>query len=538
MSFMAARKILSTHLKSSELENLSVNQLLETVVDVVAKGRMQRGPFFVEAKEQFALVVEALMQHFEAALQAPSINRNNTPSSPVPSQPNQRRADLSGAQGSPAASVQHLRNSRLQEPVVPVEPQTAPSEDMANQATVKNGNLSPPENKIAVSLSAAGQQSPPTVSQAAPNKAKRKAPVPLDFLRGRLFRNPLPTIAEVDEGKLSNSSEKPALSQQAPTQQPAAAKPTLVSNPPATFSTTTLWETLGAKTQENPIEFLPTGEVDDNGSGVPCPKQTVVEVDIPGNTIKPHANHVRFKDSAQPTQHTTQENVFIAAQAPHGFEACERLLFKGIQSGTGIFQIVTPKAHQALLNPELANHLQYPINSIIDQLHAQRLHSKSQAPIVLGGRYQVQALEPLRMGPASSTYLLTVIDLQDASKPITVSLTQAGLKFDGKVVIESEIVLAHSALQAHLDLGTRKGASANNGPILVSPAGVGRNATLMVYSHIKAQIDSGVIRSKQDLDQALVHEITLGRQARGPMFVHSPAQLKTLRSALRALLTP
>ncbi|MEB0001282.1 hypothetical protein QN367_19675, partial [Cryobacterium sp. RTS3] len=58
-----------------------------------------------------------------------------------------------------------------------------------------------------------------------------------------------------------------------------------------------VWNTLNVNSPERELDCLNADEVDDNGTNVSCPRHSAVEVDIPGNSKKIHANHVHFQPS-------------------------------------------------------------------------------------------------------------------------------------------------------------------------------------------------------------------------------------------------
>lgn len=77
ISYLAARKRIQKQLQSNG--NICTPELVvNTLMQVVAKGRMDRGPMFVQTEEQFSLALETLLQTF-AEQMAPTPRRSSTP---------------------------------------------------------------------------------------------------------------------------------------------------------------------------------------------------------------------------------------------------------------------------------------------------------------------------------------------------------------------------------------------------------------------------------------------------------------------------
>lgn len=237
---------------------------------------------------------------------------------------------------------------------------------------------------------------------------------------------------------------------------------------------------------------------------------------------------------------------YIAGQAPREFSACERLLFKSIESRQGLFQIVSTRSHAALEETAPKEEDGKFIKSVIEQLREQIFertreegHS-TKPPLRIGGRFEVVSLAVCSTEALSSTYVLKVKDTDPLANNeiIAIPLTQAGLKFDDQVLQVPEIIVARGALASHLAFVSQLNPAVDVEPVIISGAGVGRNATLIMYRQIGALIEDAEITTEEELDSALLREISVGRAARGLHFVHSEGQLEQLRSALMALLPP
>ncbi|MDY7573002.1 protein-tyrosine phosphatase family protein [Actimicrobium sp. CCI2.3] len=467
MSFMAAREILSKKLAATDTVP-DMQAILHTVLEVVAKGRIARGRLFVQEKEQFALIVDALILHFE-----------NVKVKPTP---------LPQNIGVPLAANAAVR---LRERI-----------KQSNKTILGKIGTKPRTN----ALSAITEVDESNLSTAEVKDTVRHLPTAMSGS----FVAPLSANKDRSDDQFDAQVEQDI--------------PGIASS---------VWNTLNVNSPERELDCLNADEVDDNGTNVSCPRHSAVEVDIPGNSKKIHANHVHFQPSRSEVELGLNGNSYIAGQAPRQFDACERLLFKGIESRQGIFQIVSERSQQALVGPDSDRESGRSIRSLIEQLREGMAHNPT---LTIGGRYEVDSLEHWLDGTSSSTYLLTVKDTHADNRLISIPLTQTGLKFEDRVLKVPEIAAASEELAAHLAVSDVFYPQAVVEPIIISTAGVGRNATLMVYRQIKSLIGSGEITTEGELHAALLREITIGRNARGPRFVHSEAQLEQLTAALVALL--
>ncbi len=81
----------------------------------------------------------------------------------------------------------------------------------------------------------------------------------------------------------------------------------------------------------------------------------------------------------------------------------------------------------------------------------------------------------------------------------------------------------------------RSGKKTRNRPdsMIVSHAGIGRNATLIVYREILGRLLNGSITDTDHLEREVINLIEQGRNVRGPKFVHSDEQIRELVKALQ-----
>jgi hypothetical protein len=69
MSFMAARKKIDNAIQNHGVR-CTPEVIHRTLLEVIARGRLERGPYFLENREQYQLVCKALIQSNEASLVA------------------------------------------------------------------------------------------------------------------------------------------------------------------------------------------------------------------------------------------------------------------------------------------------------------------------------------------------------------------------------------------------------------------------------------------------------------------------------------
>lgn len=295
-----------------------------------------------------------------------------------------------------------------------------------------------------------------------------------------------------------------------------------------------------AKTFNSPNFYTSNEEnVEVNATGVRCPKANIVTTEIRQEdksllTVNLHANRVHLTCPSPAIQTGTKtSNTYLVGQSPipaaagqsdfHG-SGCEKFLLQGLDSGAGTFQFVSP--------PRLGNPNRWSSRSIISQLQRELGHNSG---LVLGGRYRVEGpLVPINNTRSNQQYRLTVTDVTDsANKQISIVLTQAGLNFEKKVLRAKEIREASEIMDNHRDPDKKKSPQTIE-PMVVSHAGIGRSATLVVYREISARIKDGTIRKPAVLEQALEALILQGRSARGPLFVHSNEQVQELADTLLA----
>ncbi|MDY7573007.1 hypothetical protein [Actimicrobium sp. CCI2.3] len=286
--------------------------------------------------------------------------------------------------------------------------------------------------------------------------------------------------------------------------------------------------------------YVNVDEVEHNATNIRCPAENIVTTTPWLGNGEPincnlHANEITFKtDSPQ-----EKSKKYIAAQSPipkkddeHGFFACEKFLAKAIEDKSGLFQFVSPSRKGE------SNYISK--RSIVGQLKAK--WDESGGNLVIGGRYKVTNFDPMEtvltdgtLGTHDSHFIFEVEDTRlgsDAKEfPISIVLTQAQVNFDNKLLSAKGIREASKLMDEHkLRAGTPE-----TGPdaMVISHAGIGRNATLIVYREILGRIKNGLIPNTTQLEKEVIALIEQGRAVRGPQFVHSEEQVCELFKALQ-----
>ena len=159
----------------------------------------------------------------------------------------------------------------------------------------------------------------------------------------------------------------------------------------------------------------------------------------------------------------------------------------------------------------------------------------------LDDRFVVTKLTPIgnsSKGSDHQQYLIEAEDVPGSPTPqrkYSAVITQVGLPFKNAVLKPDAILRASQLLDAHQHQTATLSASDTAPPdasqLIVSHAGIGRNATLIVYRDISRKINAGQV-NRANLDAALYEVIAEHRAIRGHHFVHSEQQTAALRAAL------
>lgn len=269
-----------------------------------------------------------------------------------------------------------------------------------------------------------------------------------------------------------------------------------------------------------PTTFDPQ-EVPVNASGLRCRENAhVVMVQAGAKDQAPHPIHAH-----KIAQQLRSETAYAAGQSPPE-GSVDGFLLQGLASGQGIFQFVSRKAHY---QPEDSR--ETPVIAHLVQ------HCREHPDKLIGGRYKIIHFPRIGQSDTGKDFLrheLVAVDMwSDKKTVVRVPITQAGLKFTDRLLRVKEIARASALLDAHNDrIQSSDGAVAGDKMIL-SFAGIGRNATLITYRVLSAAIARGEV-TEESLDEALDAEIHPNRVRRGPGYVHTPQQREQLREALLA----
>lgn len=225
------------------------------------------------------------------------------------------------------------------------------------------------------------------------------------------------------------------------------------------------------------------------------------------------------------------------------------MLIHALQTGEGIFQFVSPRAHKHTVSPAQTN-VRRKNPSILDELIQRMSFEDDNINLRLGDRFALTKVTPILSESGNDDhvqYLIEAEDLPGTTSPrrkYSTVLTQVGLPFKNAVLTSNAIVRASLLLDAHkaktVNLPSdQKSPSNGASQLIVSHAGIGRNATLIVYRDIRSEIDAGMV-DRANLDKTLYRIVAAHRAVRGPHFIHSEPQLAALREALwlHCLATP
>ncbi|EGF30763.1 hypothetical protein IMCC9480_798 [Oxalobacteraceae bacterium IMCC9480] len=297
-------------------------------------------------------------------------------------------------------------------------------------------------------------------------------------------------------------------------------------NTPATLAEhlADMWKNLS---NPMPAAFYPPETVPANTSKIACPNNATTVKLADGTPI--HAAKIAL-DYTVPGATASKRTTHIAGQSPP-VDSFKNFLVQGIESGRGLYQFVSTKAHQ-----KGSDSKETPIIQMLQD--AMAAAESSGGKVELGnGRYQVQTLV-LQAGADRTgdhvRYDLTVFDTVK-KKNITVPLTQAGLKFTNAVLSADHIARASKLMDEHNATLEKTGQPSPDDPLIASHAGHGRNGTLITYRAICQRIKDGLVNDDVSLEAALKEVISKGRQAK-PHFVHSLAQFEQLHAALQTQL--
>lgn len=438
-------------------EELTNEFILRTALKHAAVGRELGGPNFIQKKEQFELVVEALIQRYKPHMNQMKVEKKIF---------EQRRIKYA---------------PRGFAPVVELE--------AARKELEKRDSNDKPE-------AVAGPESAPSTDSAAQLKRAEKT-----------SKSPEPTLPlPARAGAADNSGSS---------------------------SINALWNSLLRSMKDaKSAEMRLCSETSGTNSGIPFPSATALhykrEVNGKSEERFLNANEITFSRQSKSNGGVNVGGATgaraCAGRSPRAFDACQDFLVKGIESGEGLFQFVSPAAHK-----NLNSEGEKPMMRLFQEAY----DARGVEGLLIGGRYKV-VRQPENFaveGEDCKRMKITVIDTKSPT-PIekSIILTQAGLKFQENKLCAAEIKRADALMEGHLSENAAIRISVGKDPIVVSYTGIGRNATLIAYRQACARL--GEIKDEGDLNKLLLEVVSEGRKGRGPGFIHSAAQLEELRLAI------
>ncbi|MFT5532668.1 MAG: hypothetical protein ACI802_000893 [Candidatus Paceibacteria bacterium] len=275
-----------------------------------------------------------------------------------------------------------------------------------------------------------------------------------------------------------------------------------------------------------------------NGTGVGCiENESIINVGkfgpvaegqlLPQEDVQIHAHKVAIETSAG----ADKARHYAVGQSPLE-EPCLNFVLQGVQSGLGLFQFVSSKAHHDPRNSSTE-----PISAMLKRL-LKSAKDDGAGGLKLDERYKLKAITEIEDVKDATLFSLEIVDsgvkVGESPKNLTIPLMQAGLKFTKKLLRVKEIKRASELMGPCPTPSTLPSTPEKQcDPLILSTAGHGRNAVLMTYREIVRQIDEGIVTDELSLGEALHAVILKGRETRSPHFVHSKLQLEQLYLALK-----
>jgi hypothetical protein len=274
-------------------------------------------------------------------------------------------------------------------------------------------------------------------------------------------------------------------------------------------------------------------EVAVNISGVGCSKKHGVTATSEDGTI----THIHANKIGIPEESNSTAPHYLAGQSPES-GSLDAILAQGIESGLGIYQFVSRNAHK-----NEGESSKKTILAMLNERIERGEKPENGEELKIAGKYKIISLKDREIvyDPYSQYDLKVEVIDSEPRREISIPITQAGYPFRGAVLQAEDIAHAHGALNKHIrsyliPTPTAQSETGQIHPLILSHAGIGRNATLITYDRIINLINHKTpaerITTAADLDNKLLELITEGRKARGPQFIHSREQLAALRKAL------
>jgi len=309
-----------------------------------------------------------------------------------------------------------------------------------------------------------------------------------------------------------------------------------------------LWQRLAAVRAPEPAEYHDDNDVECNDSGVKCLKKSCVEVEKAHGTVVLHANRLDIASTDRNAAKTLAKSSYVVGQSPVSENRCESFLVHAMKSGDGIYQFVSEKTHRRMIDGKksFAESGQKE-RSILEEIRTKLALSRSEhSKYVIDGKHEIVGLREIGSNgngsegnlSQSNTHCHFLLEFREqANGPLkTIPITQAGFAFKEKTLRGEQLREANACLATHIGLRNNSDAKGNIAEMVLSYAGIGRNAALIVFSEASKMIEADQITTESELDTALENLINQGRAVRGPHFLHSKAQLQEIRNTCIASL--
>lgn len=302
------------------------------------------------------------------------------------------------------------------------------------------------------------------------------------------------------------------------------------------------WNTLSPWGKEKPSKFFSQEDMPSISPNFPCPDNAQTLRSTMWKKTPIHGSKIEL----------AKGEFYQIGQSPSTAHSYSKPIAYALESGQGLVQIVSDKTHKHPLSRHtivgmMSNMLDASPDSRRDGVKFDSFSSKKY--ILLN----IEEVLPSDRPPARGCrhYKLT-FKLSHGSnfEEVAIPLTQIGLPFENLVLKPDDIRHASHAIETYhegLKLNVDRNYYGNyrvrrhpehmhdQGPLLLSKHGHGRNATIATYMAVKKLINEGKgkdkINNAEDIKEAIKAAIEKGRAAR-PYFVHSLAQADALQTAL------
>lgn len=297
------------------------------------------------------------------------------------------------------------------------------------------------------------------------------------------------------------------------------------------------WRELGPWGTARPSKFFSLTEVPAISPNFPCPNNQQTLRCAYEDKTPIHASKVDL----------AKGDFYQVGQSPTA-DSCGDAIAYALEAGQGIVQIVSDKTNEHQFSRQtIAGILRGQLNKLeeCEKNDGVLLKANKHADFIL-----MDVTEDIpRGGYKSKGHRHYKVTLRKRGLPgnpvlVTVPLTQIGLPFKNLVLKADDIRCAGDAVEiSHKTLINRLNTANNRsvqrkasfprdeGPLLLSKHGHGRNATVATFMAVKKLIKTNKVVNEEGIQDLIMKAILAGRAAR-PYFVHSEEQVKELQIAL------